>query len=156
MNCEIVELTTGEKKSHCADTVLQALPDWFGIEEARSEYVAGVAELPFWAAVDCHENWLGFVAVKVHCGHTGEIYVVGVLPQYHGRGIGKQLMEGADEYLVQDGCKYVIVKTLSDLVESEHYERTRSFYLSVGFEPLITLEEMWDEGNPCLLMIKHL
>lgn len=38
----------------------------------------------------------------------------------------------------------------------EPYARTRSFYRSMGFEPLITLTEMWDENNPCLIMIKTL
>lgn len=27
---------------------------------------------------------------------------------------------------------------------------------SVGFEPLITLTEMWDEETPCLIMVKSL
>lgn len=31
-----------------------------------------------------------------------------------------------------------------------------TFYKSVGFEPLITLTEMWDEENPCLIMLKVL
>lgn len=38
----------------------------------------------------------------------------------------------------------------------EPYARTRSFYRSMGFEPLITLTEMWDKNNPCLIMIKTL
>jgi hypothetical protein len=54
------------------------------------------------------------------------------------------------------GCKYVIVKTLSDTDPYEPYARTRAFYRSVGFTPLLTLTEMWDEENPCLIMIKTL
>lgn len=156
MNCSIVELTVPERKTRCAKTILRTLPDWFGNEEAISEYVAAVSDLPSWAAVDHNGNCLGFVAVKIHYGHTGDIYVLGILPQYHGQGIGTQLMEAADKYFAQQGCRYVIVKTLSDLVECERYERTRQFYLRVGFEPLISLTEMWDEDNPCLLMIKQL
>ncbi len=53
-------------------------------------------------------------------------------------------------------CKYMIVKTLSEQARSEPSERTRKFYLKVGFEELITLTEMWDENNPCLIMIKKL
>lgn len=41
-------------------------------------------------------------------------------------------------------------------VAYEPYEQTRKFYESIGFEPLITLTEMWDEENPCLIMIKML
>lgn len=39
---------------------------------------------------------------------------------------------------------------------SAEYEKTRTFYKSVGFEPLITLTEMWDEEIPCLIMLKVL
>lgn len=54
------------------------------------------------------------------------------------------------------GCKYAVVETLSETVKYEPYAQTRSFYRSVGFEPLIIFTEMGDEENPCLLMIKVL
>ena len=79
-----------------------------------------------------------------------------VLPQYQGRGIGRLLLAKAEEYLKNNNCKYIIVKTLSDIVEYEPYERTSLFYKKVGFEELITLTEMWDSENPCLIMIKEL
>ena len=50
----------------------------------------------------------------------------------------------------------MMVKTLSDIVDFEPYAQTRAFYESMGFQPLITLTEMWDEENPCLIMIKAL
>lgn len=56
----------------------------------------------------------------------------------------------------ETGIKHIIVKTLSDKAASKEYAETRKFYTSVGFEPLITLTEMWDEKNPCLIMIKEL
>jgi GNAT superfamily N-acetyltransferase len=94
--------------------------------------------------------------VKIHYGTTGDIYVCGVLPEYHGKGIGKKLMNTAEDYFKKNGCKYIIVKTLSEKANYEPYERTRKFYLSVGFEQLITLTEMWDAENPCLIMIKKI
>lgn len=65
-------------------------------------------------------------------------------------------MAQAEEYFRNNNCKYVIVKTLSDIAEYEPYERTRKFYKNVGFEELTTLTEMWDSENPCLIMIKVL
>ena len=105
---------------------------------------------------DEDNHCIGFFAIKTHYGHTGDIYVCGVLPEYHHKGIGKALYHTAEAYLIQNGCKYVIVKTLSDAVCYEPYARTRAFYRSVGFEPLVTLTEMWDENNPCLIMLKKL
>ena len=58
--------------------------------------------------------------------------------------------------MAETGCKYIIVKTLSDAVNYEPYSRTREFYNSVGFKPLVTLTEMWDDENPCLIMLKFL
>lgn len=49
-----------------------------------------------------------------------------------------------------------MVETLSEKAEYAPYEKTRLFYEGVGFEPLITLTDMWDEENPCLIMIKTL
>ena len=80
----------------------------------------------------------------------------GVLPKYQRNGIGKALYNEIEMYFIQSGCKYVIVKTLSDVVNFKPYAQTREFYKSEGFESLITLTEMWDEKNPCLIMLKSL
>ena len=71
-------------------------------------------------------------------------------------GVGKALYNAVEHYFVQNGCKYVIVKTLSDAVDYEPYTKTRKFYESIGFEYLVNLTEMWDEHNPCLIIIKAL
>lgn len=152
---KIVEIDDDEMKSTYTNEILRTLPDWFGIEDAICDYVASAAKLPFWCAMD-NGKAVGFVAVKIHYGHTGDIYVCGILPEYHRKGIGKMLLATAEAYFRQNGCRYVIVKTLSDTVCYEPYEHTRLFYLSVGFEELITLTEMWSEENPCLIMIKKL
>lgn len=152
----ITEIQDSDKKSSFTREVLEKLPEWFGIEQAVDEYVEEVREFPYWAAVDDCGRCLGFFSVRTHYRHTGDIFVCGVLPEYHRRGIGRQLYYAAEEQLVRTGCRYVIVKTLSDRADSEAYGRTREFYRSVGFEPLITLTEMWDQRNPCLIMLKLL
>ncbi|MGI6669785.1 MAG: GNAT family N-acetyltransferase [Acetivibrionales bacterium] len=156
MNIKIDEIQENNMKSFYANKILRRLPAWFGNEKALCDYVNRVAELPFWAAVDQDGNCVGFMSVKIHYGTTGDIYVCGVLPEYHGKGIGKKLMNTAEDYFKKNGCKYIIVKTLSEKANYEPYERTRKFYLSVGFEQLITLTEMWDAENPCLIMIKKI
>ncbi|MCX7772751.1 MAG: GNAT family N-acetyltransferase [Clostridia bacterium] len=152
----VTEVCDPQTKSRYAEKVLRRLPEWFGNEKSLCEYVERVAELPFWAALNGSGECIGFLSVKIHYGHTGDIYVCGVLPEYHKKGVGKSLFSAADEYLIQQGCRYVIVQTLSETAHYEPYDKTRAFYLSIGFEPLITLTEMWDEENPCLIMIKSL
>lgn len=152
----ITEIEDSEKKSAYTRKILENLPKWFGDKQSLDEYVEQVRELIYWAALDKANNCIGFFAVKIHYGYTGDIFVCGVLPEYQHNGIGKELYKAAENYFIQNGCNYVIVKTLSDIVNFEPYARTREFYKSIGFKPLITLTEMWNEKNPCLIMFKLL
>ncbi len=152
----ITEIHNSIQKAFYTREILEKLPDWFGNKQAIDEYVEEAKELPYFAALNAEGKCIGFFSVKIHYQHTGDIFVCGVLPEYQHNGIGKAVYYAAEDYFIQKGCKYVIVKTLSDTVDFEPYTKTRRFYKSIGFEPLITLTEMWDEENPCLIMFKSL
>ncbi len=152
----IIEIQSRDKKSSYAKEILEMLPKWFGNKQALDEYVEKVKNLPFFAAFNDADQCIGFFSVKIHYQHTGDIFVCGVHPDYHHCGVGKALYHAAENYFILKGCKYVIVKTLSDTVDFEPYAQTRKFYKSIGFESLITLTEMWDAENPCLIMFKSL
>ena len=153
---DITEVLDPHQKSIYTQRILEALPQWFGNRQALDEYVEKVRELPYWAALDGEGRCVGFLSGRLHYSHTGEIFVCGVLPPYRRHGIGRKLCCAAETYFSQTGCRYMMVKTLSDIVDFEPYAQTRAFYESMGFQPLITLTEMWDEENPCLIMIKAL
>lgn len=155
-NDRIIEITDPLKKSVYARSILEELPEWFGNKEALDDYSEEVKKLPFWAAFNQNDLCIGFFAVKIHYSHTGDIYVCGILPKYHRSGIGTDLYKKAEEYFHNNKCDYIIVKTLSDKASYEPYEHTRKFYKKMGFVPLLTLTEMWDEWNPCLIMLKRL
>lgn len=153
---KIEKIEDGERRSLYTRRVLEALPEWFGNPEGLCEYCEAVTALPLWAAVDGSGTPLGVLAVDTHYGRTGDIVVMGVLPGLHREGLGRALYEAAEAYFSGLGCRYVMVKTLSDVVDFAPYEATRRFYRSMGFAPLVTLTEMWDEENPCLIMLKEL
>lgn len=153
---QILEIQNQEEKSTYAKNVLESLPEWFGNKEALEDYVKGVRDLPFWAAMDEKGNCLGFYSARIHYGHTGDIYVCGVRKDCHRMGVGGALYGEVERFFLKKGCKYAMVETLSEKANYAPYEKTRLFYESVGFEPLITLTEMWDEENPCLIMVKSL
>ena len=46
----IVEITDSNEKQAIAREILEALTDWFGIEESREEYISGSAGWTFFAA----------------------------------------------------------------------------------------------------------
>ncbi len=152
---ETVWITDADEKSRVLRDVLAELGDWFGNPEGVAEYAGGVRSRPFLAAIDGGE-YLGFFSLETHYGHTGEIYVCGVRPAYRGKGTGRALWLKSEEWFRENRCRYVVAKTLSDEADYPPYEATRAFYRAMGFEPLLTLHEIWDEENPCLIMIKAL
>jgi len=142
-------------KSAITEKILRQLPEWFGIEESLLEYIENVKQKMFYAAYD-GENVVGFICIKYHNQYTADIHLIGMLKQYHRRGIGKELVAVAEKKLVENGYKMFMVKTLGESADYEFYNRTREFYRSVGFYPLEEFKEIWDEENPCLIMAKSL
>jgi ribosomal protein S18 acetylase RimI-like enzyme len=137
------------------EAVLRALPEWFGIEEATVQYIHDVDELPtFVAFVDGRA--VGFMSVMQHFPQAAELYVLGVLPEMHRQGIGQALLSAVEAYLREQGVEYLQVKTLSASHPDPGYAKTRVFYEAMGFRPLEEFPTLWDEANPCLLMVKTL
>jgi GNAT superfamily N-acetyltransferase len=146
----VAEVESPPERSRLCESILRALPDWFGIEEATAAYIRDVAELPTFAVGED-----GFLSLKLHNARAAEIYVLGVLPDRHRRGVGRALLAAAEDYLRARGVEYLQVKTLGSSHADEGYERTRLFYEACGFVPLEEIHGLW-ESNPCLLMVKRL
>jgi ribosomal protein S18 acetylase RimI-like enzyme len=155
MEYKILEINDCGKKSEYTNNILRKLPEWFGNEKGIQDYVNTVQKYPFWAAFD-NDNNIGFFSGKIHYNRTGDIYVCGIDPEYHGKGVGTLLYKELEKYCVKNNCEYIIVKTLSEIAGYKYYLKTKKFYAKMGFNELITLTEIWDEENPCLIMIKNL
>ena len=155
MYYQILEVTDGQFKKQYAEQILRCLPEWFGNEESLVEYVETVDKYPFFGAFE-NEVCVGFFSGKIHHERTGDIYVCGIHPKHHRKGLGKQLYEALEQHFIHQGCEYVIVKTLSPLHTDIHYALTREFYEAIGFKEFYTDYNIWDEENPCLMMIKYL
>ncbi|MCL1831189.1 MAG: GNAT family N-acetyltransferase [Oscillospiraceae bacterium] len=154
-NFSSVQITDSDIKSSICRVILDALPQWFGIPEAVDDYVQSVKTQPFWAVyVDAIP--VGFIAVQEHNPYTAEIDVMGVLPEYQRKGIGRSLIHSVENYCRKIGKMMLLVKTLDFSDSDINYAKTRSFYISTGFVPLQKLEGYWDENNPCLLMAKSI
>ena len=63
-------------REHIARTILEALPDWFGIPEATEEYIADSKGRPFLCAYDGGIP-IGFLYLKETGRHTVELAVMG-------------------------------------------------------------------------------
>lgn len=138
-------------KRQIAREILESLPEWFGIEEAREDYIAKSAEQVFFAAYDKSQA-VGFLTLKETGKDTVELAVMGVKSEYHRRGIGRALMVVAKEYGKQKGYSFMQVKTV-EMGRYEIYDKTNAFYLSQGFKELEVFPTLWDERNPCQIYI---
>jgi len=152
---KIKEIQNPSEKSTICNNILRALPNWFGHEASIVDYTDKVKEMPFYAAFDS-DKVVGFIALKTHNIHTSEVCVMGILEDYHRQGIGKILIEHCESYCRRHKIEFLTVKTLDESAESISYQKTRQFYLSVGFKPLEVFPLHWDADNPCLFMVKHI
>jgi ribosomal protein S18 acetylase RimI-like enzyme len=143
------------KRANVCIPIVRALPDWFGIEAAILHYTTEIDDLPTLLACDAGRV-IGFASLKQHTPYSAEIYVMGVLPEAHRKGIGRALINEAQEWLTHRGLEYLQVKTLGPSQPDANYAKTRSFYEAVGFRPLEEFKQLWDEHNPCLVMVKKL
>jgi ribosomal protein S18 acetylase RimI-like enzyme len=140
--------------SVCAP-ILWGLPQWFGIESATRHYIEAIDTLPTLTATIGGEL-AGFLSAKQHYAHTAEIYVMGVDARFHRMGCGRAMLVAAEKYLREQGVEYLQVKTLSPAHPDQNYALTRKFYVAMAFRPLEEFKTLWDEANPCLVMVKWL
>lgn len=99
---------------------------------------------------------VGFLSIKQHNPYAAEIYVMGVIRAAHRQGTGRALVAHAEKWLLEQGVEYLQVKSLGPSHPDPGYTRTRAFYLALGFRPLEEFSQIWDEHNPCLILIKRL
>jgi len=71
--------------------IMNSLPKWFNPPEDIVKKSILHREMPLFAAFD-ESQVIGFIVLKIHNEYTVEIYNLGVLEEYHRRGIGHALL----------------------------------------------------------------
>ena len=151
---EIREQKDAADKRRITRQILEALPDWFGIPEAREGYIEKSAEQPFFAAFD-GETPVGFLYLVQTGRDTAELYVMGVLREYHRRGVGRALFAAAKRRVRELGYSFLQVKTVQ-MGKYPEYDATNRFYLALGFREFEVFPTLWDEWNPCQIYVMAL
>ena len=77
---------------------------------------------------------------------------MGILKEYHCKGIGRQLFENAKKAAKDNGYSFIQVKTVQ-MGRYKEYDDTNRFYLSLGFKELEVFPTLWDEWNPCQVYV---
>lgn len=150
----IKEITDMNEKRTIARAILEALPDWFGIPEAREQYIADSASQLCFAAFS-GDKPMGFLCLKETGKDTVELAVMGVLPECHRQGIGSRLFAAAKARAGALGYAFLQVKTVQ-MGRYAEYDRTNRFYRSLGFKEFEVFPELWDPWNPCQIYVMAL
>ena len=142
------------EKETIAREILTQLPEWFGLPDSTNDYIQNNKTMPFWACFD-EDKPIGFIVLKETSDATAEIYVMGILKEYHRKGIGHHLWEVFLQYAKEHGYEFVQVKTVKKGRYKE-YDITNAFYEKLGFKELECFPTLWDEWNPCQVYVKYI
>ena len=150
----IEQILDRAEKRAVSRKILEALTEWFEVEESREQYIAESAD---WIFLAVKENGkpVGFLCLKETGRATAEVAVMGVLKEYQHSGIGRQLVEKAKEIAVAEGYSFLQVKTVQ-MGRYEDYDKTNLFYLNCGFKEFEVFPTLWDEENPCQVYVMAL
>lgn len=150
----IIQVENIKEKESISRTILEALLAWFGIPQAREEYIANSVNQPFFAAIK-EEKPIDFLCLKQTGKDTVELVVMGVLKEFHRHGIGRKLFMAAKEKAIKDGFSFIQVKTVQ-MGRYDNYDNTNKFYISLGFKEFEIFPTLWDEWNPCQVYVMAL
>ena len=150
----IVSVEEAAEKQRISRSILEALPEWFGIPEAREQYIKESAAQLLFAALDA-EKPIGFLCLKETGKETVELSVMGVLKDRHRKGIGRKLFEQAKQAARNRGYSFMQVKTVQ-MGRYAAYDATNRFYRSLGFKEFEVFPTLWDERNPCQIYVMSL
>lgn len=150
----VIQIEDPNEKQIISRKILEALPEWFALSEAREKYIKDSAEQPFFAAME-EETPIGFLCLKETGKDTVELAVMGVLKEFHHHGIGRKLFMLAKEKAAKDGFSFIQVKTVQ-MGRYKEYDNTNKFYISLGFKEFEVFPTLWDEWNPCQIYVMAL
>jgi GNAT superfamily N-acetyltransferase len=148
------EIKNKDEKRTVSRSILESLKDWFEVDESREKYISESADQLFVAAEE-DGKYVGFLTLKQTGNATVELAVMGVLKEYHRKGIGRQMFELARDTARSQGYSFMQVKTVA-MGKYPDYDKTNLFYISCGFREFEVFPELWDEDNPCQIYVMAL
>lgn len=97
------------------------------------------------------EAVVGYVLVHIHAGTVlARLYSFAVLPETQGSGIGRTLLEAAEQTAREQGCLAIRLEIRRD------NERAKALYLSAGYREFEQLEDYYEDHQDAVRMEKSL
>ena len=113
---------------------------------AEGHYQSYVAE-----ADGAVAGWVCFGATPCTLS-TFDIYWIAVDRSKQMRGLGKALLQQAEQRIAERGGRLVVIETSG----REQYQPTRQFYLKVGYTEAGTIADFYAPGDPKTIYVKAL
>lgn len=135
--------------------LLSTVPEWFAQPESNAQYIEAARSKETWTVRDREGKVIGVTLIDRHFPHVAEVHLTIVDRSVHGTGVGTAMLRAVEDDAVRRGVRLLQVKTLGASHPDPGYARTRHFYERWGFLPLEETS-LWDEGTPCLIMVKPL
>jgi ribosomal protein S18 acetylase RimI-like enzyme len=83
---------------------------------------------------------------------TYDMYWIAVDPNYHDKGIGKQLLKNCEDFVKENGGRLIIAETSS----LPQYENTRIFYIRNNYNESGRIKDYYALGDDLVIFSKHL
>ncbi|MBN9542910.1 MAG: GNAT family N-acetyltransferase [Alphaproteobacteria bacterium] len=136
-----VKLISSDVASDLCKRITIQLPEYFGIMEANENYFNGIFQKTNFAA-KYNNEYVGLLSLEFPYSNNSNVYWMGILPNYHNKGIGKKLLQYASKYSLEKGTASITVETLSPNQNDHNYYKTYQFYRSFGFHPLFNIKPL--------------
>jgi ribosomal-protein-alanine N-acetyltransferase len=104
----------------------------------------------FVVALDDARSIVGYAGVFAPGGAAADILTVGVVPEYRGQGIARQLMTGITKWAIDQGSIAMMLEVKTDNAAAI------SLYESLGYSRLNTRKDYFGSGLDALVMRKDL
>jgi ribosomal protein S18 acetylase RimI-like enzyme len=84
--------------------------------------------------------------------HSYDLYWIVVEPSQQGKGVGRSLLQQAEERIRELGGRQVYIETSGQ----EQYQPTRGFYDRCGYELIATIADFYAPGDDKLIYVRRL
>jgi GNAT superfamily N-acetyltransferase len=121
-----------EKQKIC-QSILDDLPDWFGVETTNQSYVRTIVDYPMFVAYLDNRQPVGFLSLRERTLLSSEIYLLGVLQAYHHQGIGTALIQTAENEALKSNKRFLQVNTIPEMIPNLEIDLARKFYGRYGY-----------------------
>lgn len=154
---EIEQVTIATAEELCRKITID-LPEYFGLPEINENYALGVCSRRNLGA-KIGDDYVGMISIDFPYPNNSNIYWMAILQKFHGRGIGKKLIEAACVLAQEEGASSMTVETLAAECADANYLKTYKFYQANGFDPLFNLKPQgyeWDMVYMVRVLVKNI